>query len=488
MRLKFAGGICALLLAGWATLGTGIAADRRPSLVGATREEVLAKLGEPKSQIVAGSREVMLFAQERVFLREGRVVEVEPLPVEPARPVPPPPAASAQGTNAAETATSSAPVAPAEPRTEAQPSETPAVAAPVEGTEPASVPVAPPEPEVQIKSIRSPRERARTLPPPSTSATSPAVTAAAPSVPVQPSSAAAVEPPVAPATTPSPANVSESLPAPAPTPPHNAPESSAASTEQSSHEEPTRAAVAPMPESQAQPQDEVDVVVDSVFTGRTYAIAAIIIVGGIGYLVWRRRQRQLELAATAVSRSPFVTSTPVAASGARFTAELLGKLEWKRFEELVAAYYNKTGVVAVRTKTGPDSPVHVRISWKGEQRPFACVACVARPSGLVDVRPVQALSEALGAEDIRRGYVVTSGRFSVPARDLAEEKHLTLLAGDAFLEKLNALPEPARAELLREASAGDYTAATCPKCDLKMNRTPDDMWQCVQCGAVLIKG
>ena len=167
--------------------------------------------------------------------------------------------------------------------------------------------------------------------------------------------------------------------------------------------------------------------------------------------------------------------------------ELLNKLEWKRFEELVAAYYNKTGVVAVRTKSGPDTPVHIRISWKGEQRPFACVQCIPHPTGLIEAKPLQTLCEALAAEDIRRGYVVTCGKFSVPARDLAEEKHITLLTGDIFLEKLNALPEAARQELLRDATAGEYTVPTCPRCETKMVRSAMDssMWQCPQCATVL---
>lgn len=225
----------------------------------------------------------------------------------------------------------------------------------------------------------------------------------------------------------------------------------------------------------------------SVFTGQTYVIAAVIIFGGIGYLVWRRRERSLALVATAVSRSPFTPETTPAATGARFTPELLGKLEWKRFEELVAAYYNKTGVVATRTKTGPASPVHIKISWKGEQRPFASVHCIAHPSGLVDAKSIQALCEVLAAEDIRRGYVVTSGKFSVAARDLAEEKHITLLSGDIFIEKLNALPDPARNELMKDASAGDYSTPTCPQCESKMARAPEDssMWKCPQCGTVL---
>ncbi len=42
---------------------------------------------------------------------------------------------------------------------------------------------------------------------------------------------------------------------------------------------------------------------------------------------------------------------------------------------------------------------------------------------------------------------MTTGKFNVEARDVGEEKHFTLLSGDIFLEKLNALPPAARGEL-----------------------------------------
>lgn len=219
----------------------------------------------------------------------------------------------------------------------------------------------------------------------------------------------------------------------------------------------------------------------SVFTARTYLIAAIIIGGGIAFLAWRRRQRLLLLEATAVSRTPF--NAPVATgagAGTVFTADLLAKLEWKRFEELVAAYYSKTGVVAVRTKSGPAAPVHIKISWKGEPRPFALVQCIVHPTGLVDAKPLQELNAVLSAEDIRRGYVVTTGKFNVPARDFAEEKHITLLPGDIFIEKLNALPDAARSEIMQSITTGDYTTPSCPKCEAKMVRSPDnpEMFRC----------
>src|SRR4030095_15941392 len=109
-------------------------------------------------------------------------------------------------------------------------------------------------------------------------------------------------------------------------------------------------------------------------------------------------------------------------SGNGFTEDQLTKLEWKQFEDLVVSYYSKTGVVAVRTKTGPESPVHIKISWKGEPRPFALVQCIAHPVGLIDSKPLQALVASLATEDIRRGYIVTTGKFNVAARDFAEEK------------------------------------------------------------------
>jgi hypothetical protein len=218
---------------------------------------------------------------------------------------------------------------------------------------------------------------------------------------------------------------------------------------------------------------------EAIFTGRTYLFTALIVGAGVGFLVWQRRQRQLELAASEVSRSPF-SIAPSAMEGAMFPADLLGGLEWKRFEELVAAYYSKTGVVAVRTKAGPDSPVHIKISWKGESRPFALVQCVAHPVGLVDASRIQELFGVLTTEDIRRGYVVTTGKFNVAARDFAEEKHITLLSGDLLLEKLNALPAPVRSELIQDFSVGDYTTPICPQCDAKMVPSKDDpkIWIC----------
>lgn len=63
-------------------LANAPAAEQKRSLMGATREQVLQRYGEPKSHIAAGTREVIFFARERVVLRNGVVVEIEALPAD----------------------------------------------------------------------------------------------------------------------------------------------------------------------------------------------------------------------------------------------------------------------------------------------------------------------------------------------------------------------------------------------------------------------
>jgi hypothetical protein len=189
---------------------------------------------------------------------------------------------------------------------------------------------------------------------------------------------------------------------------------------------------------------------------------AAVIVGGIGFFIWRWRQRQLELAATTVSNTPVgstVTAPPIPPKGATFTEAYLAQLDPARFELLVSAYFSKTGMVAVRAKAGQGSVTQIRISWKGESKPFAGVLCITNPSAPIEAKAMVPMVAELGAEDIRRGHVITTGRFTAGAKQFATEKQLTLLAGDALLEKLNGLPETARKEIMNIVITGQTPPA-----------------------------
>ncbi len=516
MALKFAVGLSACCLAVALVLANAPAAEQKASLMGATRDQVLQRYGEPKSHIAAGIREVMFFARERIVLRNGVVVEIEALPAEPApRRLPPLPptvpasdaATSATGPSAPPQASPSALSSVASdsgfnPGTTRMPPASPNAAPATATDNAAAASAAPAEPQLAIKFVRPPANNSPR------SAQKQDVSSVSAPGPVTPSEPVAVAD----------ANTGRSNRAPVPEPavemaprsraplPDSAPEprsterpaarSDVATTGDAAPAltvEPADSAKtdepAPPPakekkasKKRARTLEDSDFpdAEESIFTTQTYLIGFLAIVAGGGFLIWQRRQRALELEATAVSHTPFADAPASGKGVAMFPSDLPAKLEWKRFEELVAAYYSKTGVVAVRTKTGPTSSVHIKISWKGEPRPFACVQCLAHPAGLVDAKPVQALFDVLTADDIRRGYVVTTGKFNVAARDFAEEKHITLLSGDIFLEKLNALPDPARAELIQEFSMGDYTTPSCPKCDVKMAYSADapPVWRC----------
>jgi hypothetical protein len=477
-------------------LALPLGAEERPrpsSLVGLSKDQVYSQLGEPRSQLRAGAREIMFFAKVKVTFRNGIVIETEPLVDDTApKRAPEIPASAAtnagDGSEVAKAGNSAA--LPASPAPDGSPTAGAAAPAEVKTSAPADTG------GLEIKFVRGPAKNAprptpRSAIAPAAPATASTGSVTATSAPTPSprlsvegaaattgnvSSQAALQPkavalPTVPpdrsdgTTTPVPSTVSAAPP--------TAPTEATADVAPAEEAKPK---VAPKRRFRRSAALDPEVAEVPLFTAQSYVLA-VAIVGAVAFLIWRGRQRRLELAATTVSNTPFSEAAPID-NAVLFSADLLRKLEWKRFEVLVAAYYVKTGVVAVRTQAGPQSAVHLNISWKGETKPFACVQCHSNPKGLIMVEPLQELNAALTAADIRRGYVVTNGKFNVEARDFAEEKHFTLLPGDLFLEKLNALPPAARAELMQETTAGDYSTPTCPKCDVKMIQAAEGGWRC----------
>jgi hypothetical protein len=525
MRSSIAAGVQACCLALTLTLVSASAGEPPPPLVGSPRADVLARLGDPRSVMVAAGREILFYDRERIVLRDGVVVEVELLSADAPRrsggPVPPTPVPPR--------------VAAPEPQTAAtgqapSPAAAPSAAQPAPAASSAAAPPAEPrvaaEPQVTIKSVRPPSASyvrplakpeevlPRATEPGAGAAASAPLTGSAASTPAladapEQTMASATQPQSATPATADQGSASPALPpgsepsAPAQPPPPERPvaESVPLAAELVTPTETNSAAAgspstiatgalaaesnptAPSPDA-VTPGSASSPPVEQTpagMPGLKYVIVLLVIAGVGAFFFWRRRQQQLLLVETAVGETPISGNTPLGGvSGSRFTQELLSHLDWKSFEELVASYYTKTGVVAERTKAGPASAVHVKISWKGESRPFALVHCIAQPSGPVGPTSLHGLQAVLTQENIRRGYVACTGKFTAAARDYAEEKHLTLMPGEVLLEKLNALPDGARAEVLQEITAGDWTTPSCPKCEAKMTRSAEnpELWRC----------
>jgi restriction system protein len=130
---------------------------------------------------------------------------------------------------------------------------------------------------------------------------------------------------------------------------------------------------------------------------------------------------------------------------AQWTPELLRRLEWRRFEELCAAYFEAAG-----------------------SSPSILVQCRPWDAYGVGIKPVRGLHEAMAAANIAEGVLVTSGKFTQEARAFAAKEKITLVDGDDLLARINALvPEKALA-LLELSTRGDFLTPTCPACGIKM--------------------
>jgi len=130
----------------------------------------------------------------------------------------------------------------------------------------------------------------------------------------------------------------------------------------------------------------------------------------------------------------------------RWTPELLKQLEWRRFEELCAAYFEAqgSGGAAVLVQCRPWSAYGVGIT------------------------PVRALRGAMAAGHVDQGMLLTPGKFTQEARAFAGKEGISLVGGAELLAGIAALPPEKARELLELATAGDFLTPTCPACAVKM--------------------
>lgn len=154
---------------------------------------------------------------------------------------------------------------------------------------------------------------------------------------------------------------------------------------------------------------------------------------------------------------------------AQWTPELLKQLEWRRFEELCAAYFQALGFRTEVVGTAAGAGVDIHLYTQGAERPSVLVQCQPWNAYRVGIKPARELLAALKAEKVGEGVLVTAGKLTQEARDFARvEQCITLVDGAELLAKIASLPPETASALLRFATEGDFSTPTCPSCDLKM--------------------
>ena len=151
-----------------------------------------------------------------------------------------------------------------------------------------------------------------------------------------------------------------------------------------------------------------------------------------------------------------------------WTAQLLKQLEWRRFEELCAAYLEvlgyRTHIVQSTTHDGVD--IHLRAA--GAEHASILAQCRAWNAYRVGIEPVRKLRAAMAAAGIGEGLLFSSGRFTPEAAAHAGKQNIQLVDGAALLARFAALAPGEALELLQVATQGDYMTPTCPACAVKM--------------------
>jgi len=166
----------------------------------------------------------------------------------------------------------------------------------------------------------------------------------------------------------------------------------------------------------------------------------------------------------ATSRSP----RPSKLDTTRWSMELLNLLEWKRFEQVCAGYFEALGFGAKVTREGADGGVDIHLYAEGSERPNIIVQCKAWKAYKVGVKPLRELFGVMAAEGVTEGAFVTTGTFTQEAKEFAGGKTLHLIDGNDLLAKIQSLTQEQQQALLKTATTGDFTTPTCPSCGVKM--------------------
>ncbi len=152
-----------------------------------------------------------------------------------------------------------------------------------------------------------------------------------------------------------------------------------------------------------------------------------------------------------------------------WSVELLRSLDWKRFEELCAAYFCASGYKATVTSLGADGGIDVMLYGKDDPNLnigiVQCKAWTKKEVGVKEVREFLGVMTSIGCP---LGIYVTIAGYTPDARAFSARNNIQLLGAEQLLDEISKLPRASQASLLEQTTAGDYTTPSCPSCGTKL--------------------
>jgi restriction system protein len=152
----------------------------------------------------------------------------------------------------------------------------------------------------------------------------------------------------------------------------------------------------------------------------------------------------------------------------KWTRELLKHLEWRRVEELCAAYFEEMGYRTEPAYAHDDGGAGISLYAAGAEHASILAQCMPWDPYPIGVKRLQELRGAMTSAGVAEGVLVTAGRFTAEAVRFAAKENIQLVDGAALFDKLEALPPEKALGLLKLATKGDFLTPTCPRCAIKM--------------------
>ena len=163
----------------------------------------------------------------------------------------------------------------------------------------------------------------------------------------------------------------------------------------------------------------------------------------------------------------FDAKPPAKVDAARWSAKLLGALEWKRFEDVCAGLFERLGFATKSAACGADGGIDIHLYWPPSDQPVAIVQCKAWTKK-VGVKVIRELRGVMTSERAAKGIFVTTSTYSDDAIAFAKANKIVLMDGGEVLKSILKLPAEKQTSLLQLATAGDYTTPTCASCGIKL--------------------
>ncbi|MDC0157066.1 restriction endonuclease [Verrucomicrobia bacterium] len=162
---------------------------------------------------------------------------------------------------------------------------------------------------------------------------------------------------------------------------------------------------------------------------------------------------------------------------------LLKAIEWKRFEEVVAKYFELRGFKAKETGNGPDGGIDIELYRDKSKDAVTLIQCKSQKQKVAESQ-VRDFYGAITKKGIENGLFATTSSFTNPAKKFAQDTPIELLSNYELVSRFNSLCKENLKELLDYALIGDSTTPSCPTCGNKLiQKTKSTVyWGCPQKG------